>query len=456
MAVWSSVNIGQLPNFRFDAEYYQPSYVELSAQLAKADPQAIGDFAYVTDGIHASPQWVEEGGMRYLSAKSVKDNEIILHTAGQISLEQHRANPRTEARINDVLLTTVGTIGNAAVVNEDVLPANMDRHLGIIRIYNPEHVDPYYLATFLNSKYGMFQSVRESTGNVQLNLFIDKIKKIQVPVGERFNQIGELTRQAYDLRRKSKMMLEAAENALLEDFSINLSELTYANTFTAHLNAVNSASRFDAEYFRPKYQQLLDAVRESASRHNWRVVNLGELSAPPRYGTSSKLEYLEAGIPFLRIADVSNLRFDPDNIMYISKESAEAESTASVEHGDVLISRSGTLGLSIAISEQLNRAIYGSYFIRIRPNRRIVNPWYLMLYLNSQIGQLQVERANTGGVQTNLTIPVISAIQIVLPPIYIQEQFATLLLDGFATLDEAKLLTKKSKLAVENLLEWEQ
>ena len=191
MIDWNQISLTNLPRgFRIDPEYYQSTYLELETKLAGSNPVPIEQFAFVTDGIHASPEWVEENGVTYLSAKSVKDNEIILDSAGQISKAQDVANPRTQAQLDDVLLTTVGTIGNAAVVDKNVLPANMDRHLGIIRIHDKTLVDPYYLATFLNCTFGQYQSIRESTGNVQLNLFIDKINKMLVPIGSEFNEVG--------------------------------------------------------------------------------------------------------------------------------------------------------------------------------------------------------------------------------------------------------------------------
>ncbi len=87
MAVWSEVDFPELsPTMRLDAEYYQPHYVKAVASLKAANAVKVSSFAYVTDGIHASPEWVEDDGMRYLSAKSVKDNYFVIENAGQISL----------------------------------------------------------------------------------------------------------------------------------------------------------------------------------------------------------------------------------------------------------------------------------------------------------------------------------------------------------------------------------
>src|SRR4051812_16801718 len=121
MAVWSTLRLGALaPGMRLDAEYYRPHYLRLCGHLSSVECESIGAAADVTDGIHASPDVVEDGGVRYLSAKCVKDNDFSLGDTLLISETQHAANPRTNLRVDDVLLTTVGTIGNAAVVQPDI------------------------------------------------------------------------------------------------------------------------------------------------------------------------------------------------------------------------------------------------------------------------------------------------------------------------------------------------
>lgn len=77
-----------------------------------------------------------------------------------ISEKAHKQNPRTALKENDIIISTVGTIGNCAVVNRSVLPANSDRHIGIIRIKD-NIFKPRYISTFLLSKYGTFQTLRE-------------------------------------------------------------------------------------------------------------------------------------------------------------------------------------------------------------------------------------------------------------------------------------------------------
>lgn len=158
-------------DFRFDAEYHKKENIRKDNVLNKKGYSEIGEFAYVTDGIHTSIDYSEDSGINLFSATTPRENYFDLSRGAYISEKAHKANPRTSLQENDIIISTVGTIGNCAVVNKDVLPANSDRHVGIIRVKNDTFY-PRFVSTFLLTKYGRFQTLRESTGNVQLNLFL--------------------------------------------------------------------------------------------------------------------------------------------------------------------------------------------------------------------------------------------------------------------------------------------
>ena len=214
---FNRVNLSDTQQFqRIDAEFYKTEYQEAFQRVLSCQGERLAQLARITDGIHASPD-VSENGIRYISAKCVKDNEFVTDDCLSISISQHERSPRTQLHTGDVIITTVGTIGNVAVVDEDITPCNSDRHVGIIRVSNSETLSPYYLATFLNSKYGRFQSTREAAGNVQLNLYIRNIGHIIVPrLGGSEIEIADLTKRAYSQRKASKELYIQAQQ-LLED-----------------------------------------------------------------------------------------------------------------------------------------------------------------------------------------------------------------------------------------------
>lgn len=208
-------------------------------------------------------------------------------------------------------------------------------------------------------------------------------------------------------------------------------------------------------YYQPKYDELYKYLEIACVEKGWNLKKLASLSLGFKYGTSDPLEYIDKGVPFLRIADLQKYRFNDKDLKFISQKAAKQQK-ATVNTGDVLISRSGTLGLAIAIPEYLNNAVYGSYFILTKPNRSLINPIYLSLYINSLIGKLQTEQANTGAIQTNLTIPVLESLLIVCPPLDIQKKFVDKVSQSYDAEDKSKQLLQIAKIGVEKAIETDE
>jgi len=82
------------------------------------------------------------------------------------------------------------------------LPANIDRHVARIAL-KEKTLDPHFLVAFLNCSFRRFQTIREATGNVQLNLFIDKIKELLVPKIDN-NEISHMVKSSLQELRNSK------------------------------------------------------------------------------------------------------------------------------------------------------------------------------------------------------------------------------------------------------------
>ncbi|MBV9868989.1 MAG: hypothetical protein JO316_26890 [Abitibacteriaceae bacterium] len=452
MAVWSEVKLPELsPTMRLDAEYYQPHYVKAVAKLRAVEAVKIASFADVTDGIHASPEWVEDGGVRYLSAKSVKDNYFVIEDAGHISAAQDAANPRTRARLNDVLLTTVGTIGNAAVVYDEIMPANMDRHLGIIRV-RPDRtdVDPYYISLFFNTFFGRSQTLREATGNVQLNLFIESIKNLLVPLSDDLNRCGQMVRKSYAKRAESKTIYASAETLLLDALGLNDLDTAHAIAYERNFQEVARAGRYDAEYFHSRYVGVIDAVKECKHAPLRRHATIHS-------GYAWKSEYFlesgEPGEPFVRIRDCKPGTIDNLELSRLDTEYALNENATKAESGDLVVGMDGVDYFNAALLRE-------SCFVNQRVCRvamHLDSPFsseYAMLVINSRVGQSQLLRemtiAQTVGHITNenvrdLLIPLLSD--------DLRNELSQKVKASITAKDDAQSLLETAKRRVEELIE---
>ena len=224
----------------------------------------IGEFAYVTDGMHTSIDYCADSGISLFSATTPRENYFDLSRGAYISRKAHQENPRTALKENDIIISTVGTIGNCAVVNNAVLPANSDRHVGIIRIKKAEFY-PRFISTFLLTKYGRFQTLRESTGNVQLNLFLYKIRELKIPnLSKDFQSKIEALIIDSDIKLDiSKKKYAQAEHLLiselrLENFNPSREKISVKTLKESFLRT----GRLDSEYYQPKYDDYLNKIKE--------------------------------------------------------------------------------------------------------------------------------------------------------------------------------------------------
>lgn len=447
MAVWSVVKLSALAlGVRCDPEYYQPRYLADVMRLAHTKSESIGSMAFVTDGIHGSPDEVEEDGVRYLSAKCVKDNAFALGDALQISNAQHKANPRTSLCENDVLITTVGTIGNAAVVQAEILPANSDRHLGIVRLNKNAPIDSYYLATFLNCEYGRFQTLRESTGNVQLNLFIEKIRELRVPVLDCVAQVSKQTKVAYAKRREGDAAIASAEARLMEALGLDRLDLSPQKCYTRRFSDLQTASRFGAEYFMPCKKRILAALakepHKSVAAHAPLVRDMYDPTQAHKGEMVRNFDVTDALEPFL------------DD----SKELQEAVEMGSAKkrfrYGDVVVSRLRSYLKEIAVVRASGdpQLVGSSEYIVLRPTGKGLSPETLMIFLRCPLIQTILKWSQDGSNHPRFTEEDLLAIPVPDKVLGVQKQIDRLVCKAIEARVEATQLLEQARKTVEDLI----
>lgn len=450
----SEVKLSEVLNIsRFDSEYFRPDLIKLQKRLEELAHTTIGSQSEFVVGPFGSEFHVEnynkKSGFRYIRGKDVKSFFIETDDNVYIPENDYRRLFNHSVKENDILVSVVGTLGNSCIVVSENLPSIFSCKSTIIR--NPG-VNPFYLLSFLNSRIGKTILVRNARGAVQLGLNLSDIKQLPIPLFGNNVQltIEKIIKRAKNFLSQSKVIYKEAEQTLLRALGLENWQPPDPLTYTRTAADTFAVGRLDAEYFRPKYDSLITAIK--ADRRAFDLYPLGELSEPLKYGCSDQLEYVEEGRIFLRIADLKNKRFEANSVFHVPIETEFRESEL-VQEGDVLISRSGTLGIAVPIIKNFSGSAYGSYFIRTRPDKSRLNPEFLSLFINSLAGKLQVEGKNTGGVQTNLTIPAIESLLIPVGSIEWQMQFVDKVNSSITIRNRAQSLLESAKHAVEIAIE---
>jgi restriction endonuclease S subunit len=398
----------------------------------------------------------EKSLCRYVRGRDVKPFFVMDDENVNVPESDYERLSKYKLKENDLLISVVGTLGNVSIVTKEIIPAIFSCKSTVVR--SKSVIFSKYLLAYLNSDIGKKLLVRKARGAIQTGLNLDDLKTALVYLPnlsfqELIAHILDLSKSSID---QSKEIHHQAEELLLSELGLKdwqpTEETVAVKSFA---ESFLSSGRLDAEYYQPKYDQLYESLEIACLDKGWELRKLASLSSLFKYGTSEPLEYIDGGVPFLRIADLQKYRFNEKDLKFISQEAAKQQKST-VKTGDVLISRSGTLGLAIVIPEYLNNSVYGSYFILTRPDRSLIEPTYLALYLNSLIGKLQTEQANTGAIQTNLTIPVLESLLIVCPPVDVQQRFVDKVNQSYDAEDKSKQLLEIAKIGVEKAIETDE
>jgi type I restriction enzyme, S subunit len=201
---------------RLDTLYHKPEFCLLEKQLSKSGQELVllkNLSTSFTNGDHGGLEYTESG-VRYLRGQSVTPHRLDLTDELYISLEDHERMIRSEVIPGDVLLTIAGSIGNCCVVR-NIDQANINQ--AIVKIRPMPSIDSDYLAAFLNSDYGRFQTRRLANGAVQLNVNFSEVGDIQVLVPDLAAQrslVIEIEKRRADaqrLRQEAEAEWEAAK-----------------------------------------------------------------------------------------------------------------------------------------------------------------------------------------------------------------------------------------------------
>lgn len=127
----------------------------------------------------------------------------------------------------------------------------------------------------------------------------------------------------------------------------------------------------------------------------WKWKSLGEICFITD-GTHKTPNYIETGIPFLSVKNISKGFFDLSDVKYISlEEHNKLIKRAKPEFGDILICRIGTLGKAIKISLEFEFSIFVSLGL-LKPKVKIISD-YLVYFLNSCFIEEWINDNKVGG-----------------------------------------------------------
>lgn len=168
----------------------------------------------------------QDAGVNFLKIECFDEYGSFLETkVAHISDECNSKLKRSQLQAGDILFSIAGAIGRVAVVTEQMLPANTNQALAIIRI-NRRDVYLPYIKLILTSPIVKEQFEKKKQGVAQLNISLKDINELTIPLPNKdqqikyaalFNKISKvIASRKEEVEKLDELIKSRLENAVID------------------------------------------------------------------------------------------------------------------------------------------------------------------------------------------------------------------------------------------------
>ena len=122
-------------------------------------------------------------GIKFIKVESLTESgKIIPNKVAYISQECHNSLKRSQLKENDILFSIAGALGRIGIVNKDILPANTNQALAIIRLKSGTNIKIDFLSRYFQSNIIKEEIEKLKGGAAQQNLSLTQLNNLCIPI----------------------------------------------------------------------------------------------------------------------------------------------------------------------------------------------------------------------------------------------------------------------------------
>ena len=339
----------------------------------------------------------QDDGVNFLKIECFDENGGFIESkVAHISEECNEKLKRSQLKVGDVLFSIAGAIGRVAIVTEEMLPANTNQALAIIRIANEQVYLPY-IRLILTSPIVIEQFEKKKQGVAQLNLSLKDINEISIPLPSKEKQIelAELFDKIDGVIAKRKTEISALDDLIKARF----------------VEMFGDARENPNGYTTVPFIDIIEYMGDIGSNGaNKVVVDHLDMKDEEDYAM------------MVRFTNFTKNDFT-DDVKYVSKEAYDFFKKSQIFGGELIICKIGSAGQNY-VMPYLNRPVsLGLNQIMVRIKENILMP-YLYQYLHTDYGEFLISGCINGAVTKTITKTELKKIPVMLPPMELQNEFA--------------------------------
>ena len=365
-----------------------------------------------------------------------------------ISELDHRRLSNSALKVNDLILSKVGnSIGYFARVDELINECNISENNIGIKLHSFPYERKHYILTYLNTHYANKLVLRRRSGNAQPKLNVGDLTYIPIPLFS-----ADLELKISELVMRSKYTIELSKSAYRDAENILLNKLELIEwripSKTQSVKKVSESfiesGRLDAEYYQPKYDELINLVKSHQSGY-------GKLEM---LFLIKDRNYIPVDGCLYKYIELSNIGSDGSITGHTEALGEDLPSRARriVRSGDLIISSlEGSLNSCAIIPEKYDGAICSTGFYVLTP--KDINVETALVLFKSQLMQALMTRVCSGSIMAGMNTDEFA--NLIVPKIdqHTQYVIAEIIQDCAQKREESIRLLELAKTAVEVAIE---
>ncbi|MDU6809602.1 MAG: restriction endonuclease subunit S [Clostridium sp.] len=340
-------------------------------------------------------------------------------------------------------VTSLEHIGKIAFVDKDYNDVTAGGFVLILRNYYKCRELVKYLHYYFNSYYfrNECRRITNKSGQAFYNLSRPKLMNLVVavpPLEEQKRIVAKIEEvlekiEEYD---KAEKELSELEKAFPQDMKKSILQYAVQGKLVGQnpndepasilLEKIKAEKEKLIKEKKIKREKPLPEISEEEKSFeipdSWEWVRLGSILQKLTDGTHSTPRYVNEGIPFLSVKDMSSGILDFSNTKYISKqEHEELFKRCNPEYGDILLTKVGTTGVPVIVDTEKEFSLFVSVAL-LKFNKEFIYNKFLYYLLQSPLLKKQCEESTKGVGNKNLVIRDISKMILPFPPIEEQKR----------------------------------
>jgi len=182
---------------------------------------------------------------------------------------------------------------------------------------------------------------------------------------------------------------------------------------------------------------------------NYKLNEVAEVQTGPFGSQLHQSDYKMVGTPIITVEHLAENKILHQNLPLVSNEDKNRLNKYVLEEGDIVFSRVGSVDRRAYVSEKENGWMFSGRCLRVRSNKKIVDPKFLSYYFGQESFKEHIRMIAVGATMPSINTEILSHVDITLPLLPEQKSIAAIL----SSLDDKIDLLHRQNKTLEALAE---